>query len=123
MVDIHSVCLPVFVLKVATVAHVVTEKLGEILGFTIGFGPSEVGGLPRRCRLCFLLGRCRLNGIAFFVQLLFNLFLDLFLDSLLDHVGSDVESGLLFLVLEANNADNFSNVALNGKELVHESEL
>ena len=122
--DIHSVCLPVLVLKVATVAHVVTEKLGEILGFTIGFGPSVVGGLPRRCRLCFLfVAAGRLNRIAFFVQFLFNLFFDLFLDSLLDHVGSDVESGLLFLVLEANDTDDFANVALNGKELVHEAEL
>lgn len=30
---------------------------------------------------------------------------------------------ILFLVLEADNSDNFSNVALDCKEFVHESKL
>jgi len=127
LVDIDSVCLPVLVLEVATVAHVVTEKLGKIFGSTICLGPSIVGRLPRRGRggssSFKLLSFCRFNWVAFFVYFWCRFFLDLLFDSLLDHVGSDVESGLLFIILETDDADDLANVALNGKELVHESEL
>ena len=101
MVDIHPVCLPVLVLEVATVAHVVSEKLGKIFGSAIGLCPSIVGRFPRRgCRLfCFFLSFCRLDWVAFIVIFYFPLFLNLFFDSLLNHVLSDVESGLLFIVL------------------------
>ena len=125
--DIHPVCLPVLVLEVATVAHVVTEELGEIFGFTICLGPSIVGRLPCRgrggCSSFFCLSFFRFDWVAFFVYLWCRFFLDLLFDSLLDHVGCDVEGGLLLIVLETDDTDDLANVALNGEELIHESEL
>lgn len=87
-----TVRLPVLFLKVATVAHVIAEQLGQVLGLTICDGPLVVGWLPLGGSL--LLAFCRLLGGCVLVLTLDlgNFFLLLLLDWLLDHLGGNVES-------------------------------
>ena len=123
---VRLVCLPILVIKGAPVAHVVSEELGQVLGFAVRYGPFVVLGVPRRSFgflillfWCFLLLFLFFFSFALLRRLDFG-FLD---DNLLLHVGRDSKCCILFFTLETDDAHNLTNSLLNGEELVHESEL
>ena len=119
------VSLPVLLAEVATVAHVVSEELGQVLGKTICLGPLVLSRVPRGLLVLFFVSFfLSVLGIAAFGAVFLGGFLlDFFNDDILDHVSCDIESGRFLGELEANDTDDLADVLLNVEEFVHKSKL
>ena len=118
------VCLPVLLFEVASESLVVAEELRKILGATVCLGPLEFSGIPFGFLVFSSFFLSRLLFFLFFTFTLLLFLLGRFLSlGLLDHVWGDIEHGRFLLALESNDANNFTDVALDGEEFIHKSKL
>ena len=123
------VCLVIFPVLDAlgdlAVAEVVTEQLANVSGILVGTRPCIVLGIPRwglfLLLVCFYrLCRRFLAGFAFGFWLVFLL---LFLNRFFDHLPGRLEFGRLPLGSQIDAASDWSDIAHNAEEFVHEAHL
>ena len=117
--------LPVSLLEVATAANQVTEKLRQVLVFSLSLSPLVVLRLPLGSLLLLFIAICWgfFSGSFSFAFDGGNWLLNFFHNSLLDHVRGYGPFGWLGLVLEADHTSNFADATLDGKELIHRAQL